>query len=93
MNNDNNKPKEGTWKHGYGHCVLVEEGHLRLITEVAKAFMSEEAKPTTWNDTSTQTKGSTTIDADTQTNATTAVDVDTQTDIATTVVVDTQVVF
>jgi hypothetical protein len=31
------------WKHGYGHCVSVEEGSLILMTEVAKAIASKEA--------------------------------------------------
>ena len=54
MNNMDGQPKGETWKHGYGHCVSVEVGHLRLVTEIAKAVALEEVKPTTWSDASTQ---------------------------------------
>jgi hypothetical protein len=57
---------EGNWKHGYGHCVLVEEGSLMLVVEVAKAIASKEAKPTTQSNTSTQVSP-TTIETATQT--------------------------
>jgi hypothetical protein len=42
----NSRLKEDNWKHGYGHCVSIEEGpgHLMLITEVAKAMASKEAE-------------------------------------------------
>ena len=36
--------EEDSWKHSYGHCISIEEGHLRLVTEVAKAIASKEAK-------------------------------------------------
>jgi hypothetical protein len=39
--NVNGQLKEDTWKHGYGHCVSVEEGSLMLVTEVAKAIASK----------------------------------------------------
>ena len=61
------KEKEmDTWKHGYGHCVSVEEGSLMLVMEVAKAIALKEAK-TTRSDSETQTDDITTTDASTQT--------------------------
>lgn len=36
-------------------CVLIEESHLRLVTEVAKAMALKKAKPTTRSDVSIQT--------------------------------------
>jgi hypothetical protein len=60
------KEKEmDTWKHGYGHCVSVEEGSLRLVMEVAKAIALKEAELTAQNDSSIQTDNTTT-DVDTQ---------------------------
>lgn len=54
-NDKNGEPKENDWEHGYGHCVSIEEGHLRLVTEVAKAMASKETEPATRNDATTQT--------------------------------------
>jgi hypothetical protein len=51
---ENAESKEDTWQHGYGYCVSVEDGHLMLVTEVAKAMASKEAEPTTQSDVSTQ---------------------------------------
>jgi hypothetical protein len=44
---ENGELKEGTWKHRYGYCVSVEDGHLMLVMEVAKAMASKEAELTT----------------------------------------------
>jgi hypothetical protein len=65
--NENSGSKEDNWKHGYGHCVSIEEGHLMLVTEVAKAMASKEAEPTTRNDSSTQTDAVTTTNVNIQT--------------------------
>jgi hypothetical protein len=52
--NENRESRESNWKHGYGHCVSIEEGHLRLITEVVKAMALKEDEPIARNDISTQ---------------------------------------
>jgi flagellar biosynthesis/type III secretory pathway protein FliH len=53
MSSENGDSKEDNGKHGYSHCVSIEKGHLRLVTEVAKAMASREAKLTTWSDANT----------------------------------------
>ena len=65
-NKQTKEKDEGNWEHGYGHCVLVEEGSLMLITEVVKAIASKEAELLTQSDASTQI-GPTTIKTATQT--------------------------
>ena len=59
-----------TWKHSYGHCVLVEEGQLMLVTEVMKAMASKQADPTTRSDACTQV-APTTYETASQTNGNT----------------------
>jgi hypothetical protein len=80
---ENRRTKErGIWttEHGYGHCVSVEEGHLILVMEVAKAIASKEAELTTRNSSSTQTDDvPTTVDISTQTTTSTN-EMSTQTD-------------
>jgi hypothetical protein len=66
---EDDRPKEtDTWKHGYGHCVSVEEGSLMLVTEVAKAMASREAEPTTRSDANIQTDHETTTWSDANTH-------------------------
>ena len=69
-NRQTKEKDEGNWKHGYSYCVLVEEGHLRLVMEVAKAMASKEADPTTRSDASTQV-APTTDETASQTNGNT----------------------